>query len=182
MDGTSNTIAMSETATQSAFWPRDVRSGAVNALPWNVGTVVGTSRQSCLNSRNGDELKAGVIATTSVIMEIGTNCAFSALPFHSTFCTINPPNSPKCMAGTGDNEDQPGLLPPSSYHTGGVTVLLFDGSVRFVMDTVDCGPALAEPDRAGGTQANGPYPVRGPSVYGVWGAMGSPNGGESASL
>ena len=57
-----------------------------------------------------------------------------------------------------------------SNHSGGVNCALMDGSVRFVSDNVDCGDA-------GASQV-----YNGKSPYGVWGAMGSRNGGESTSL
>jgi prepilin-type processing-associated H-X9-DG protein len=83
------------------------------------------------------------------------------------------------MSGTF-NQSNPhetcGLFPPSSYHTGGVNVVLFDGAVRFVTDSIDTGPASAE------FEATDPHSIKGQSVYGTWGALGSPDGGESASL
>ena len=46
---------------------------------------------------------------------------------------------------------------------------MLDGSVRFVSDTIDCGDAYAN------------AVVNGASPYGVWGAMGSAQGGETTS-
>jgi len=42
--------------------------------------------------------------------------------------------------------------------------------VRFVSETVNCGTATAQPVR------------NGTSPYGIWGALGSVNGGESTAL
>ena len=78
--------------------------------------------------------------------------------------------------GVSNPHETSGLFPPSSYHTGGVNAVFFDGSVRFVPDTVDTGPASAE------FPATDPHSIHGQSVYGVWGALGSPDGGESLSL
>ncbi|MDR0522798.1 MAG: DUF1559 domain-containing protein, partial [Planctomycetaceae bacterium] len=58
----------------------------------------------------------------------------------------------------------------TSNHTAGVNAGLGDGSVRFISDAVDTGTL-----DAGITFFNGP------SNYGVWGALGSINGGESVS-
>lgn len=50
---------------------------------------------------------------------------------------------------------------------------LLDGSVRFVSDSVNVGSA---------STYNGVQPVSGESPFGIWGAMGTPSGGESKSL
>ena len=66
----------------------------------------------------------------------------------------------------------------SSFHPGGANAAMMDGSVRFIRDDIDTGslmlpwPRLLETNQA----------VEGKSTYGVWGAMGSINGGESAAL
>jgi prepilin-type processing-associated H-X9-DG protein len=84
------------------------------------------------------------------------------------FTTTIGPNSISCVAE--NNSLSWGTFSPSSYHTGGVQVLRVDGSVTFVTDSVNTGD-LNKPQASGG-----------PSPYGVWGAMGSMNGGESVSL
>jgi len=64
------------------------------------------------------------------------------------------------------------MYSPSSNHTGGVNALRMDGSVSLVSDTVDCGRyAEAVPQKTNGA-----------SPFGVWGAMGSPAGGESRTI
>jgi prepilin-type processing-associated H-X9-DG protein len=63
----------------------------------------------------------------------------------------------------------------TSFHSGGVNVCLGDGSVRFVSETIDAGDL--------GTTSAPTHPVdSGESPFGVWGAYGSVNGGESKSL
>ncbi|MDR2757260.1 MAG: DUF1559 domain-containing protein, partial [Planctomycetaceae bacterium] len=62
-----------------------------------------------------------------------------------------------------------GVFPPVSNHSGGVTVGLLDGSVRFITDTINCGDLNAAAVKTGS------------SPFGVWGALGSPSGGESVS-
>lgn len=72
------------------------------------------------------------------------------------------PNGPSC----GLTLDRWPLVTTSSYHVHGVNVMMLDGSVRFVGNDVDAGGASLI--GSGG----------GVSKYGVWGAMGSYNGGE----
>ena len=77
------------------------------------------------------------------------------------FTTILAPNSAICNGQTTS-----GILTPSSRHTGGVQVCLADGSVRFISENIDAGnPA-------------GTFTYGAASPYGVWGALGSRNGGE----
>jgi len=87
------------------------------------------------------------------------------------FCAFNavlPPNSPSCM---NDNYgDSWGLFSASSYHPGGVNALMGDGAVRFINATIDTGD-LTHAEVTGGQ-----------SPYGVWGALGTKDGGESFSL
>jgi len=89
--------------------------------------------------------------------------------YNSGFVTVLPPNSPSCAANNVTSDGW-SIYSASSYHTGGVNVALFDGAVRFVTDTVDAGIATSAQDLVG------------PSPYGVWGAYGSINGGESRAL
>jgi prepilin-type N-terminal cleavage/methylation domain-containing protein/prepilin-type processing-associated H-X9-DG protein len=81
------------------------------------------------------------------------------------FTAILPPNSPSCANQRG--EWQEGIYTANSYHTGGVNVAMVDGSIHFVGENIDTGNLSA------------PVPVQGPSPYGVWGAMGTSNGGEA---
>ena len=66
----------------------------------------------------------------------------------------------------------------SSFHPDGANAAFMDGSVRFIRNGIDTGnlfvpePALYETNQA----------LEGKSSYGVWGALGSINGGESETL
>ena len=80
--------------------------------------------------------------------------------------TILPPNSVLCFAGGFDSD---GIAPPSSRHQGGAHILLADGAVTFITDSVDAGGDV------GGVWLNGTGP-RAPgsaSPYGLWGALGT---------
>lgn len=92
---------------------------------------------------------------------------------YSGFFAAAPPNSVSCTGdgNSGNVHDGSYALPgASSLHPGGVLTSLGDGSVRFVAETVDTGNQGAAFNFTGGA-----------SPYGVWGAMGSRNGGEAIS-
>ena len=55
---------------------------------------------------------------------------------------------------------------------------MMDGSVRFIRDNIDTGDVFVPESRLLETN----QAVEGESTYGVWGALGSINGGESTSL
>lgn len=76
-----------------------------------------------------------------------------------------------------DNE----LMTASSYHPGGVNVVFGDGSVKFMPDTIDAGdPSLRVADTA--NPPSEPQRYTGPSLYGVWGSLGTASGGEVTTL
>jgi prepilin-type processing-associated H-X9-DG protein len=76
------------------------------------------------------------------------------------------------------------ILPPTSFHSGGVNVSLCDGTVHFVTDTVDVGDLEAAGDVDGTAAVNSGKKCRraAASPFGVWGALGSRNAGEVVML
>ncbi|MCA9127881.1 MAG: DUF1559 domain-containing protein [Planctomycetales bacterium] len=159
-DGTSNTIAMSERVAGGDA--RDVAGGvALNVREWNPAACLAR-----LDPNNPRRLIGDVRAQ---FRPTGGR-AWDGRPYFVGFATMVAPNGPSChWGGVDGNED---MSPPSSYHTGGVQVSMGDGSVHFVSNNIDTGNQLAD------SLAN----PGGPSDYGVWGALGSKNGGETASI
>ena len=177
VDGTSNTVVGSESGTSSSVskgsgFPTELRGGVTNRPP---GGMVNGAWQllaaDCLNMR--DPLSPNHIQNPTRSLR---GRLFGAGGAQITgFCTILPPNSPSCARVGGDSSWYYwGIYSASSYHSGGANAVMADGSVRFIPDTIDCG-AINE------YQTIKLY-LSGKSPFGVWGAMGSTNGGENVSL
>jgi prepilin-type N-terminal cleavage/methylation domain-containing protein/prepilin-type processing-associated H-X9-DG protein len=94
----------------------------------------------------------------------------SGYPVSSGFNTVLSPNSPSCTA-TAMAQNGFGIYPPTSNHSGGVNTGMFDGSVRFIADTIDTNGSTANQPTTGET-----------SPYGIWGALGTPTGNEPQNV
>ncbi|MDI9444903.1 MAG: DUF1559 domain-containing protein, partial [Planctomycetota bacterium] len=158
-DGTSNTIAMGEIGTSRGG--RHFKGATARGL----GMGVIDTPNTCLLQidQSGNYLDS----VPTVILNRGQRWARGAVQY-TAVNTILPPNSPSC---TYENDFRSiGQYPMTSYHPGGVHVLLADGSVRLVSETI----------HTGNLSLTDPKAVSGPSPYGVWGALGSIAGGEIA--
>lgn len=159
-DGLSNTIAIGERITAKAGATSIREGGSTTAVPDGGRSIPAACKASVgqggiyLNVGNGAGARlAGVRA-------------FDGSPPFAYVNTVLSPNSPSCKNGNDNHHDRDGVMSMSSHHTGGAQVLLCDGSVRFISENIDTGNLAAA------------AVVSGPSPYGVWGALGTVNGGE----
>jgi len=171
-DGTSNTLMVSErclpepvpgATTRSV--KRAVATGTNSATSGMTATTNPrlTDRTYVLGLYKGDEY----LATTTVSGKPGVAGACGH-PWHTSFVTVLPPNGPSIYVSQ-DNYNT--MIAPTSYHPGGVNVALMDASGRFIAESIDIGTAITFP--------NDGNDVAGPSPFGVWGALGSMDGGET---
>ncbi|MFM7292603.1 MAG: DUF1559 domain-containing protein, partial [Planctomycetia bacterium] len=163
-DGVSKTVMLAEVAIADGSNRLPGGSGSTGAVNW-AATAPRTTPSTCVGAVSG-----GVYSTAQTITGAG-------LPGQSWgeswgrftgFSTIASPNSPRC-----GNQGGMQLVPASSYHKGGAFAAMCDGSVRWIGDEIDDGT---------GTEDYNYATYTGASRSGVWGALGSRAGGESASL
>ena len=162
IDGTSNTISLSECVVPITRDTVVVRQGAVAAYQPHDGEG---RAQLCLDNGYGADRKT--VKNPATALWRGRMWSNGRAADQWFTCTL-PPNSVSCVAGSF-NSNEWGSFAPTSYHSGGVNVVRVDGSVAFISDTINTGNLSAA------------QVTSGESPYGVWGAMGSINGGEATS-
>lgn len=170
-DGSSNTLGASETVTSNRRHDLSIKSGFAHA----PGMIAGTdfNPQACLDLRSTTDRT--VLDATSTNNTWRGERFLAGFPSCQAFNTILPPNSPNCLDSSAGNDNaHNGCYSASSNHTGGVNGFFMDGSVHFISDTVSCGDRLNETVNQG--------VMNGQSIYGIWGGMGTPAGGESVNL
>ncbi|HVX61779.1 MAG TPA: DUF1559 domain-containing protein [Pirellulales bacterium] len=151
-DGTSNTIAVSEHAIGTNGLT--IRGGVARSISGAL-----TNPSVCL----AQAVNGLYISSASPAWWMGMRWPDGGT-WYASFNTVLPPNSPSCSTTTWDADH--GISSPNSYHPGGVLGGMADGSVRFISDNIDTGN-LSLPEAAVG-----------PSPYGVWGSLGSKDGGD----
>ena len=169
IDGTSNTIALSEMVTGM----KNLKYVKGN-IAFQVASQVTPAR--CAAVRNAaDPLFLNIPDSGTPTLGADNESRGYAIAYGRTgnlfFTTVMSPNSPNCSRSTGAHN--PGIYNVSSYHSGGINAVFADGSVHFISETIDVGDQTHTAETSG---------VPGESPFGVWGAIGSITGGESKSL
>jgi prepilin-type N-terminal cleavage/methylation domain-containing protein len=192
-DGLSNTVFMSErgitdekvmTRTQgglltdvlTGYHAGNDEAGLASYLSTPLSTVMGIAAGNQYIVSGTRYLVASGTKMGAIYMTNRGNAAFVERPFSTRFYTIVPPNGPSCLEGEKDS-GHGALTTANSYHNGGVNVVRGDASVSFISDTIN----NLSPNYTAATAdvAGDPRSRNGESPFGVWGALGSINGGES---
>jgi prepilin-type N-terminal cleavage/methylation domain-containing protein/prepilin-type processing-associated H-X9-DG protein len=157
-DGSSNTIAVAERLVCT-----DTYAVGEN-LVYNQGSGVVSSPIACKSKGVGVSYASSETVYPGAWM--GRRWP-DGLPMFAGFTTILPPNAASCLVGT---DVSAGILTPSSAHSGGISALFADGSVHFISESIDTGNLSM-------SAAN----PTGQSPFGVWGALGTRDGGETVT-
>ena len=177
VDGLSQTIMVGEIACYAG--DKSIIGGVAHAdeVPAPGNTTLGTDLTYCTNLVDPD--RPLFWDTTTTIWQNGGSGSrgsrwMDALGMIGGFNTVLPPNKPSC--GGIDNwgpEWEHGVWTVSSRHPGGCHVVLADGSVSFVTETIESGDQQADSvSRSFGNEGI-------ESPYGLWGALGTCNGKEA---
>ena len=164
-DGSSNTIAMSERLWVQEYGIRNATGDDIRMTTLVAVSSVNTNPGSCYARVSGNRVlgvqvkyRFGSLWSDGQAERVG-------------FTTVIPPNGPSCVNDANVNADaNGGVLTPSSNHPGGVNAVFADASVHFINSNINAGN-LAAP----------PVPPGIESPYGVWGALGTIDGGEKVS-
>jgi prepilin-type N-terminal cleavage/methylation domain-containing protein len=156
-DGTSNTIFLSERCVINGRGDKRVISAVIEGVG---GSGWSGNPSKCNSWQSNGELTVTPFGSESSFI-------FDGRTAYGSFTTILPPNAPSCVSA--ETYYGWGIISPSSYHKGGIQGAMGDGSVRFISETIDTGTI---------TSAN----ATGASLHGIWGALGTYDGGESKSF
>ncbi len=164
LDGLSNTLAAAEIATD--LGDRDKRT-----IPRALIGFTAARDNPLFCRMNVDTLRPqfwapGVTQIAAANQGRGFRWA-SGTATYSSFNSILPPNSEVCVTFFDTGQ---GMLPASSRHQGGVHVLMADGAVKFITDSIEAGNSRAGTVWLSGTLGSAPGSI---SPYGLWGALGT---------
>lgn len=164
LDGLANTIMAGEIATD--LGDRDVRT----QMNERVGTTeVQNDPTACRDDINPERPRFW-LQNVNLRSRENEGRGYRWANGNGVFSSVNtilPPNKETCVrfGPTGF-----GILPPSSRHQGGCHVLMADGAVVFVTDSIEAGDSTIGTVRRGATGVRAPGSE---SPYGLWGALGT---------
>lgn len=189
LDGLSNTIAAGETVVYKGdlslrggiYTAGGNARGNVNNPPasWQATLVDPERPQFYLRSliqAAGSTGGGNVGIDPQIHHHQGHRWSDGRLPY-SSIQTIRPPNSYSVQQAEGNT----GYFTVGSYHQGGAHILMGDGAVKFITDSIEAGNQNSrcvgsDPVSGGwGTQADAGLE----SPFGLWGALGTRNGAET---
>jgi prepilin-type processing-associated H-X9-DG protein len=180
LDGLANTIAMGEIATD--LGDHDSRTiSARHPARGGARIIITNNPRACIEETSVpmiDPARPRFWSANNSFEPVwkGRGYAWADMTQSNTgFHTVTPPNSPLCIPH-GSNATA--LMTASSRHQGGVHVLMGDGAVVFITDSIESGDQHHAMVWHAGTVALDNRPGR-QSPYGLWGALGTRASGET---
>ena len=164
LDGLANTIAMGEQNT--SLGNREANADALS----DQGNAIMTNPALC-DAQVDPARPQFYLSGANLTGFDGTDSKgyrwCSALGAHTSLWTIRPPNNVSCFH---DDRNGQGYNTMGSRHQGGCHILMGDGAIKFVTDSIEAGDQTAIPVL--GTNDTTPPPGI-VSPYGLWGALGT---------
>ncbi|MGB0597484.1 MAG: DUF1559 domain-containing protein [Rubripirellula sp.] len=163
LDGLSNTVMGGELNTDlgdNDITTRVVFEGGILNFPSRCGSQADPNRPRFWAEN-------ATFASGSAQVERGLKW-MNGQTVNTGITTILPPNGPVCS--NGRNTFTIGIYGPSSRHQGGAHILMGDGAVIFITDSIESGDKNIGNVRWNGT---GPQAPGSKSPYGLWGALGT---------
>ncbi|SMP72313.1 prepilin-type N-terminal cleavage/methylation domain-containing protein/prepilin-type processing-associated H-X9-DG domain-containing protein [Neorhodopirellula lusitana] len=174
LDGLSNTIACGEIATD--LGDRDVRTSLTHKAGAVLSEGVIRENPSACQDDSTPLIDPARPQFWHTDTPLGNQAYGRGYRWHDAMATFSgcfailPPNSESCIY----DDNQPfwgsGVLGMSSRHQGGAHVLMGDGAVKFITDSVEAGDSRAGMVYHDGSGAQSPGSA---SPYGLWGSLGT---------
>ncbi|HBT77307.1 MAG TPA: hypothetical protein DEB39_10395 [Planctomycetaceae bacterium] len=189
LDGASNTLLFSEcgVAPFQTEGSNDIRAGMAAGVPrvHDGGNPNGSPPSACYDRRGSGKTFTGTATFSTNAADInkhhGRRWGDGQRGSWTLFCSILPPNAPSCSLGNSADAGE-AFNTANSYHTGGVNACMADGGVRFFSETIRTENLDKNPPQPGGPSNESALKLySGPSLYGIWGALGTVDGGETAT-
>lgn len=169
LDGTANTIMCAEIATDLGDNDKRTMPASQGSTPWQ--TSIGANPTWCQSVQNYvDPTRPQFWKTTTPTAGSTQGRGFRWAdydPKMTMVFTILPPNRETCGPHNGGNYF---MGTASSRHQGGAHVLMADGAVKFITDSIEAGNSTGGMVRQYGTGQQFPGSK---SPYGLWGSLGT---------
>ncbi|MCO8124649.1 DUF1559 domain-containing protein [Stieleria sp. TO1_6] len=175
LDGLSNTIACGEIVVDNNF--KEVNATVVNRGNDASFFVTPVDCKDTIDPLRPQFHVAGTNTNNWSTSQCKGMRWCDGRPVLSSVTIIMPPNGVSC-AYAGDGSD--GMFTVGSRHQGGAHVLMGDGAVRFITDSIEAGDNTANSPAWPVNSSTTPPGAESP--YGLWGALGSRAARETQGL
>ncbi|MCO8125019.1 DUF1559 domain-containing protein [Stieleria sp. TO1_6] len=178
LDGLSNTIMMAEMI--SSLGDRDIRSVGARNQGGRWGNGIYANPSICVDNNQIDPERPRFWLPSTDLPGAATQRGNRWADFRPQYSQVNailPPNREICLA-YGDHGGE-AIVPPSSQHQGGAHILMGDGAVIFMTDSVEAGNSRAENVWRQNNNNQSAIPPGSASPYGLWGALGTRSSSET---